>query len=190
MVRLNCGAPTHPRDVDPSVRVVVFIAFLLLCIFMTVLGALVELKVEEAKRINEEVKNLEEAVKSVGLQVIFGNNFMHALVMFVPVFGVFWGLFVLYSTGMAIAAISLINRINPVSLTLALFIFPFTWMEYISYALAMSESIFLTYSMFKRKLTREFNMAAKLIVLCSVILLIAALIETLIISFMEVAIKV
>ncbi|MEM2320270.1 MAG: stage II sporulation protein M [Candidatus Bathyarchaeia archaeon] len=163
---------------------------LVLCILITLAGTFTGVEMEEAQKLSQEINNLRDCVKSVGFQLIFGNNFMHALIMFVPIAGPFWGFFTLYSTGRIIAALSMVNKINPALLAFTLFLFPFTWMEYISYALAISESLILTYSVVKRNLRKEFITASKLFVFCSVILLIAAIIEFYMISLLEVPLKI
>lgn len=168
-----------------KVRVAVFLALLILCIFITMIGATSEIESEEALKLSQNLNDLREATKTVGFQVIFGNNFMHALIMFAPILGPCWGFYVLYNTGRFIAAVSALKRINPVLTFFVMFFFPFTWMEYISYALAISESLFLAYSIFKRGLKAEFASASKLIVFCAALLLVAALIEFHIISLLE-----
>jgi hypothetical protein len=64
--------------------------------------------------------------------------------MFIPGFGVFWGLFSSWSTGYAFAAIVTsipeIANISPLSI---LFLSPFGLMEIFSYSLAISRSFIL-----------------------------------------------
>ena len=64
--------------------------------------------------------------------------------MFIPGFGVFWGLFSSWSTGYAFAAIVIsmpeIANISPLSV---LFLSPFGLMEIFSYSLAISRSFIL-----------------------------------------------
>lgn len=181
----NCGAPIPALAARPEIRAAVFMVLLILCIFATAIGASTKIEFEEARRLSRELNNLRDAAKTIGLQVIFGNNFMHALIMFIPIAGPCWGFYVLYNTGRFIAALSIIEGINPTLTMLSLFFFPFTWMEYISYALAISESLFLTYSIVKRDFKREFTVTSRFIVLCAVVLLIAAFVEFSIISFWE-----
>ncbi|MEM1586575.1 MAG: zinc ribbon domain-containing protein [Candidatus Bathyarchaeia archaeon] len=183
----NCGASILASVTRVEVRVALIVVLLILCVFATAIGASTKIEVEEARRLNRELNNLSDAAKTIGPQVIFGNNFMHALIMFVPVAGPCWGFYVLYNTGRFIAALSTTEGISPTLTMLTLFFFPFTWMEYISYALAISESLFLAYSIIKRDLKREFAVASSLIVLCSIILLIAAFIEFSLISLLEIS---
>ncbi|MBS7640870.1 MAG: zinc ribbon domain-containing protein [Candidatus Bathyarchaeia archaeon] len=186
----NCGAPIPAPTISSGIRVAAFIILLILCISVTAIGASIKIEVSEARSLSHEVESLENAVRSIGFQAIFGNNFMHALIMFAPIVGPIWGFSVLYNTGKVIAAISIVNELDPRLNMLVLFFFPFTWMEYISYALAISESIFLTYSIIKRNFREEFTTASKLVVLCSIILLIAALIEFYVISLLESSLKI
>ncbi|MBC8252352.1 MAG: stage II sporulation protein M, partial [Candidatus Nitrosopelagicus sp.] len=75
---------------------------------------------------------------------IFVHNTTIALPMFIPGFGVFWGLFSSWSTGYAFAAIVIsmpeIANISPLSV---LFLSPFGLMEIFSYSLAISRSFIL-----------------------------------------------
>ncbi|MEM1581636.1 MAG: stage II sporulation protein M [Candidatus Bathyarchaeia archaeon] len=190
----NCGTPLphtiivrkKKETVFQRHRIIAFLIVFALCVIATVIGASTQLSSQDAQQINREMRELEEAVKGSNPQFasrfIFGNNFMHTLIMFIPVVGPCWGFFVLYNTGVAIAAISTINNINPMFSLFSLFLFPFTWMEYVSYALAISESCILTYFLFKRKLRDEITKMAIMVVVCSVILLLAAIIETAFIS--------
>lgn len=186
----NCGAPVPAPTIGSGTRATAFIILLILCISITAIGAAAKIEVSEAQSLSHEVESLENAVKSIGFQAIFGNNFMHALIMFAPIVGPIWGFSVLYNTGKVIAAISIVNGVDPGLTMLVLFFLPFTWMEYISYALAISESIFLTYSIIKRNFRGEFAMASKLVILCSIILLVAALIEFYMISLLEPSLKI
>lgn len=186
MFYLNYGSLILTQTVSLSARAIIFVEILVLCILVTLAGTFSRMEMEEARKLSQEINNLKECVKKVGFRLIFGNNFMHALIMFVPIAGPFWGFFTLYSTGRIIAALGMVNGISPALLAFTLFLFPFTWMEYFSYALAISESLILAYSVVKRNFRREFDTASKLFVLCSVTLLIAAIIEFYMISLLEV----
>lgn len=181
----NCGSPLSKSMVSLSTRAIVLVTALILCISATLAGTFARVDMEEAQELKREVDKLINCTKSTGFQAIFGRNFMHTLIMFTPVAGPFWGFFALYNTGRVIAALSMTNGVSPVQLMLAFFLLPFTWMEYISYALAISESIILAYSMLKRNLREESSTAFKLLALCAVILLVAAVIEFAMISIVE-----
>ncbi|MEM2111050.1 MAG: stage II sporulation protein M [Candidatus Bathyarchaeia archaeon] len=168
-------------------RIAVFSIVFILCLAMTSLGAMSKLDPSVAQDIKKDLDKQSEALEIVGVPLIFGNNLMHTMIMFVPGFGPFWGLLVLYNTGTVIAAVSTVANppMNPLMLFASLFITPFAWMEYVSYSLAISESIWLIYATVKRRfkgLRDELATASKLIAICAVVLLLAAIIEMVFIS--------
>ena len=92
----------------------------------------------------------EEIVDTIDGIGIFTHNTTIALPMFIPGFGVVWGLFSAYSTGFAYSAIAAANtdlaQLNP----LALLLTPFGLMEMASYSLAMSRSTLLAKDVFQK----------------------------------------
>jgi len=96
---------------------------------------------EEAIAFMSEFKDLVLDIDAFG---IFVHNTMIALPMFIPGFGVAWGLFSAWSTGFAFAAIATtvpeIGEIPPLSL---LFLSPFGLMEIFAYSLGISRSFIL-----------------------------------------------
>jgi hypothetical protein len=70
--------------------------------------------------------------------------------MFIPGFGVAWGLFSAYSTGFAYSAIAATNtdiaQLNP----LAVLLTPFGLMEMAAYSIAMSRSILLAKNIYQK----------------------------------------
>jgi hypothetical protein len=84
-------------------------------------------------------------------------------------------------TGIGISAIASVQGVPPLLLLLSLAIFPHTWLEFASYSIAISESIWLL-----RKLLRgqwhELKNTAILVGLCAILLLTGAIIETWLIS--------
>jgi hypothetical protein len=82
-------------------RILTIVAFFLLSVIITVAGALTPLSLKEASEIEKE---LEEMRGNINIQLVFGNNFMICLAMFLPVAGPIFGSYVLYSTGVVIAA--------------------------------------------------------------------------------------
>jgi len=96
---------------------------------------------EEANMFMEEFKKLVLDIDAFG---IFVHNTTIALPMFIPGFGVVWGLFSAWSTGYAFAAIVTsmpeIADISPLSI---LFLSPFGLMEIFAYSLGISRSFIL-----------------------------------------------
>jgi len=149
------------------------------------MGALSKVNYSEAQVIIEDFEKMEDALQTAGIQLIFGNNMMYCLVMFIPFAGPIGGLYVLYSTGKVLAAWSSTLGTDPMLLFLSLMIYPHAWMEYVSYSLAVSESMWLSFCMLKyrfRGLRAEIINTAKYISICAVLLLIGAFIEVALIT--------
>jgi len=191
----NCGAPiravyrrTEAEEIRPISglkRSLLFSAVLLLCLIVTSAGALSNVNVTEAKTIVKDFNEMEEIIKKVGVRLIFGNNLMYCLVMFIPFIGPISGFYVLYSTGKVLAAISQTVGANPLILLMSIMIFPHAWLEYISYSLAITEGILLSIYIVKyrfRGVRAEAMNVAKYIAVCSILLLIGAAIEMMLIS--------
>ncbi|MBC7130419.1 stage II sporulation protein M [Candidatus Bathyarchaeota archaeon] len=162
-------------------RIYTIIAIFILSIIITFAGALTPLTMEQAEELSQDMENLVENLTDIGVlgqsAYIFGNNMMLCLSFFVPFIGPFIGAFVLYSTGVVIAAQSISMGVPPALTFILLFIFPFAWMEFIAYSTAISQSIWLTRRILKRKWRSELVNTCIMIAICAVILLAAAFIE-------------
>jgi hypothetical protein len=119
-------------------RIVIF--FIFTGIFAGVYGIGSQSDVTE-EEIEETLKYFEEVIAEIDAFGIFFHNAIIALPMFIPGFGVAWGLFSAYSTGFAFAAISAgtpeLSSLNP----LAVLLTPFGLMEVAAYSIAMSRSV-------------------------------------------------
>ena len=154
---------------------------------MTVAGTLTPLSAEEAAEINRELNKTQELIMSAdffhGTTMIFGNNFVLCLIFFTPIFGLIFGFGVLYNTGVVIAAESVSIGVHPLVGLFSLFIFPFTWLEFLAYSAAFSQSIWLTYRTIKKHAWKKELINTCIIVsICAVTLLAAAAIEMAIIK--------
>ena len=162
-------------------RILTIMAFFLLSLIVTIAGVLTPLSTEEAEEINKEMEQMQESVSNAGAfrgtAFIFGNNFMLCLLFFIPVAGPFFGCYVLYSTGVVIAAESISASMHPVFTLLLLFIFPFTWLEFLVYSAAFAQSVWLTWRIIQHKARRELINTCIMISICAVTLLVAAIIE-------------
>jgi hypothetical protein len=164
-------------------RILFIIVFFLISLLVTIVGILTPISQQEANDISHE---LDQTRANANVQLIFGNNMMICLLMFVPVIGPFLGFLVLYNTGAVVAAETMTQSLgNPVLVFATLFLFPFTWLEFASYATALSESFFLIWRFIQRKGRKEIMNACILISLCAIMLLIAAAIEMLLISLVR-----
>ncbi len=164
-------------------RVLTIAIFFILSIVATSIGAVQTLTQQEANDINNELDQLRS---NVTVQYIFGNNLFICLLMFIPVFGWIFGFIALYNTGVVIAAESMTTAAHgysPLLLFFTLFIFPFTWLEFISYSTAFAESFWILLRGFQRltnkipSFRRELRNLCILITIAAILLLIGAIIE-------------
>ena len=122
------------------IRVVTFFIFLAIFTGIFQLGSMSTVSQDEADLFMEEFEKLVLDIDAFG---IFVHNTTIALPMFIPGFGIFWGLFSSWSTGYAFAAIVTsmpeIAHISPLSI---LFLSPFGLMEISAYSLGISRSFY------------------------------------------------
>jgi hypothetical protein len=199
----NCGAllavqMPYERPRQPSMeprrglkattlqnRILVLLVAFVFCMAITVAGVTSKIGSSDANNIVGDFDKTEQVLNIIGVQFIFGNNLMYCVMMFVPVCGPYICSIVLYSTGRTIAALGATSGVDPLGLFLALFTYPYSWLEYVSYGLAISESFWLIYAAVKhggRGLRNELSTAAKIMAICAVLLLLAAFAEMYVIS--------
>ena len=122
-------------------RVILFFIFLALFTIIFQLGSMSTVSQVEADLFMEEFKKLVLDIDAFG---IFVHNTTIALPMFIPGFGIFWGLFSSWSTGYAFAAIATsIPEVANISPLTILFLSPFGLMEISAYSLGISRSFIL-----------------------------------------------
>jgi len=160
-------------------RVLLAATFFFLAFSITLVATLTPLGHEEA---NDLHNDLEQLRKNVTIQTIFGNNLMICLIMFVPIIGPVFGFYVLYNTGVVIAAEGLIAGASPPLIFIMLFLFPFTWLEFVAYSTALSESALLFWRVIHGKGRKEIVNTSLLITFCVILLLLGAIIEMALIS--------
>jgi uncharacterized membrane protein SpoIIM required for sporulation len=192
----NCGAPIlheahrhaeaekkewkRQKVATRKNRILLFLAVLVLCVAVTSAGALSKVDSSQAQSILSSLEEMEEMLRKAGVRLIFGNNMMYCLLMFTPFVGPIGGLYILYSTGKVLAAMSYVQGGDPILLLLNLLIYPHAWLEYISYSLAISEGMLLSYYAVKHRLKglrAEIGRTAIYISACAVLLLLGALAE-------------
>lgn len=104
-------------------------------------GSMSQITEEDANTFMDEFEKLVKNIDAIG---IFLHNLSISLPMFIPGFGVAWGLFSAWSTGFAFAAIVLITpELQQVPPLAILFLSPFGLMELTAYSLATSRSYIL-----------------------------------------------
>lgn len=103
---------------------------------------------DEAAEFVEEFNALVSGIDALG---IFAHNATLALPMFIPGFGLAWGLFSAWATGYAFAAISsAVPDLAGVSPLAVLYLSPFGLMELTAYSLALSRSLLLAAALIRR----------------------------------------
>ena len=129
-------------------RIVLFFIFLGIFSASFAIGAEIQVSEEESKIILEQLESLIGEIDAIG---IFSHNTTLALPMFIPGFGIAWGAFAAFSTGMAFSVIKDASPMlaNVPSLTI-LFMSPFGLMEVAAYSIAMSRSYMIVHKMIKR----------------------------------------
>lgn len=129
-------------------RIILF--FIFTAIFTIVYGTSAVTSEPTEEEIQEVMDFFDEIVGTIDGIGIFVHNTTIALPMFIPGFGVAWGLFSAYSTGFAFSAIAAANtdvaQLNP----LAILLTPFGLMEMAAYSIAMSRSTLLAKNVFQK----------------------------------------
>ncbi len=131
-----------------KIRIIIFFIFLGIFAAAYQIGSMTSVSEEEANTFMSEFKELVLDIDALG---IFVHNTTIALPMFIPGFGVAWGLFSAWSTGFAFAAIASsipeVGEIPPLSI---LFLSPFGLMEVFAYSLGISRSFILIRAVSKK----------------------------------------
>ena len=157
-------------------RIVLFFVFLGIFSASFAVGAEVQVSEEESEIVLEQFEILIAEIDAVG---IFVHNTSLALPMFIPGFGIAWGAFAAFSTGMAFSVLQGANPMleNIPSLTV-LFMSPFGLMEVAAYSIAMSRSYMIVNKMIKKLPIRpDFRIIGLEVVILVGLLLAAGFIE-------------
>ena len=130
------------------IRIITFFVFMGLFTAAFQLGSMSEVSEDEANIFMEEFEKLIEDIDAIG---IFVHNTTISLPMFIPGFGVAWGLFSAWSTGFAFAAIvSITPELEEIPALAILYLSPFGLMELTAYSLATSRSFILIRAIAKK----------------------------------------
>ncbi len=129
-------------------RLYAFLIFIGLFTSSYFIGSQSEVSEEDALAFQEEFEGLIDDIDGIG---IFLHNALIAVVMFIPGFGVAWGLFSGWQTGQAFSALALLNpiisEIHPLAL---LYASPFGIMELTAYSIGMSRSFLTIWKVIKK----------------------------------------
>ncbi len=131
-----------------KIRIIMFFIFMGLFTTAYQIGSMSTVSEEEATTFMTEFEKL---VKDIDAMGIFLHNSTISLPMFIPGFGVIWGLFSAWSTGFAFSAIVSISpelaKVPPLAI---LFLSPFGIMELTAYSLATSRSFILIKAIYRK----------------------------------------
>ena len=131
------------------IRIIAFFVFMAVFSATFALGAEFQLSEDEASQLMHEFEAMVEGIDSVG---IFVHNTTVSLPMFIPGFGIAWGMFSALMTGIAFSAMEMQNpilsQIPPLTI---LYVTPFGLMELAAYSIAMSRSYLLIFKIIKRR---------------------------------------
>ncbi len=166
-----------------------------LSILALLLGTLISLPPQQAQDIaNELNQTVTQNTGSTLIAYIFQNNFKYCLLMFIPVVGFAFGMFLLFSTGIAFRAVFDVQMASSINASAAPEIQASTailvlvgagavfLLEFASYSIAMAESIWLFRRILQRKWRDEIKNLAIMIGIVALLLLIGAVVETLTIT--------
>ena len=131
-----------------KIRIITFFVFLGAFTVAYQIGSMSSVSEEDANTFMSEFEDLILDIDGFG---IFTHNTTIALPMFIPGFGIAWGLFSAWSTGFAFAAIAsttpLLADIPPLTI---LFLSPFGLIELFAYSLGISRSFILIQAVIKK----------------------------------------
>ena len=112
------------------------------------IGAEIQVSEEESAILLEEFETMVEGIDAIG---IFLHNVSLALPMFIPGFGIAWGAFSAFSTGMAFSVLKdAYPALENIPALTVIFMSPFGLMEIAAYSIAMSRSYMIVHKMIKR----------------------------------------
>jgi hypothetical protein len=183
------------NNASPKRKRIYSIVFMLaLAIATTLIGTLVPLSAQDAKQINDSLNQTVTTNRANGTLIpsIFINNFGLCLAMFIPLAGAVFGLFIMFNTGIALgaelrvqstsASTAAASSISPTTAIIALFFIGLTFLlEYVSYSIGISESVWL----FRRLMQRrwgELKTTGILVGIVAILLITGAVVETWVIT--------
>jgi uncharacterized membrane protein SpoIIM required for sporulation len=160
-----------------KIRALFFGVFVCVFLISYSVGAAYKMSDKEVQDFLKDFQSVTEGIDTMG---IFYHNITDALPMFVPGFGIPWGVYTAWSTGAGFSALlsqnHLISRISPLEIFV---VSPFGAMELVAYSMGMSRSLLLIFTLVKRRtIKHELKNTAIEVGIVVVILLVAAHIES------------
>jgi hypothetical protein len=130
-------------------RILVFLIFIGIFSLSYSIGSESKLSNEDSQSFLKDFQKVVQGIDAIG---IFEHNASVALPMFIPGFGLAWGAFAAWSTGVAFEALvtttPALAKIPPLAL---IYLSPFGVMELVAYSLGMSRSFLLINTIIRRK---------------------------------------
>lgn len=130
-------------------RTLVFLIFIGIFSLSYLIGTESKLSDEESQTFLKEFQKVVVGIDAIG---IFEHNASVAMPMFIPGFGLAWGSFAAWSTGVAFEALvsttPALAKIPPLAL---LYLSPFGVMELVAYSIGMSRSLLLILVIIRKK---------------------------------------
>jgi hypothetical protein len=153
---------------------------------------LVQLPPQEAQMIYDQLNQTvtENTASGTLIPAIFINNFSLCLLMFIPFAGIAIGLFILFSTGMAFRAVFDVQAASGLSgaasaeiqastaILVLVMVGAVFLLEYVSYAIGMTESVWLARRIMQKQWRRELKYLAITIGIVALLLIVGAVVET------------
>ncbi len=185
--------PQFWKEASPKrKRIYAILAVFIMSVLATMIGMLVPVSPEEAQIISDYLNNTVTQGQAGGTLSadIFLNNFPLCMLMFVPLAGFAMGMFILFSTGQAFRAVFEIQatsgaatassaEITATTAILTLILVGVVFLlEYVSYSIAMAESIWLFRRITQKRWKGELKCLAISIGIVALLLIIGALAET------------
>ena len=129
-------------------RIISLIAFVCIFVIIYQVGSMQNVTEEDATAFMEEFETIVVDIDGFG---IFMHNTLIAMVMFIPGFGIAWGLFSAWATGVAFASIVVLTpELADFPSLFILLLSPFGLMELFAYSIALSRNFILTIAIFKK----------------------------------------
>jgi uncharacterized membrane protein SpoIIM required for sporulation len=134
-------------------RVLIFLIFIAVFSIAYSIGSESNMSEEDSKSFIKDFQHTVEGIDAIG---IFTHNTSVALPMFLPGFGIAWGSFAAWSTGLAFKALvsttPALAKLPPLAI---IYLSPFGIMELIAYSIGMSRSFLLINIIVRRGNLRE-----------------------------------
>ncbi len=161
---------------DINTRLLITIIVFIVALLITMVGLLaVNVDFSEAQRRESELQKEFERFNDP--RAILGNNLIHTLIMFVPIWGPIWGGFVLFNTGTTIGILATAYEVPSILIFLTLFLTPVFWLEFCAYSIAMAESVVLLLQITRGHGRLEAVRMCILVTGCALTLLLSAVVE-------------